>query len=388
MSVTLFCLFLGSFSIGTTEFVVSGILPAIADDLGVSIPSAGLLVTGYALGVAIGGPVLTLLVARLPKKFALLAVMALFVSGHVLSALAPGYGLLMVGRIVAAVGHGAFFGIAILLTADLAAPGRQGTALSFVLAGITIANIVGVPAGTAIGEQFGWRATFWSVGLLATAAAGSIALLVPAGKDGHRTPSPIGAQVAALSTPSVYVSYVLIVLHMICFWSLNTYVAPYLTEIAGLPKPWLPYALLSFGIAGTIGVFVSGQVANRAPTLGIAITYPCIAGLLAGALLGTTSVAGLGVAIMIGLWTVGAIAIVPLQNRIVAGAAGAPELASALISSIFNLGIAAGAWLGAVGMEAGLALERLPAIGLASALVASIIALGTRHLDPRHVRAG
>ena len=177
MYPALISLLLGSFAIGTTEFVVAGLLPAIAADLGITIPTAGLLVTGYAISVPIGGPLLALVAARFPRKPALLAVVALFLAGHVIAALAPSFAVLMIGRAVAAAAHGCFFGLAILIAASIAPPGRQGMALAIVVGGINVANIVGVPLGTAVGTAFGWRSAFVMVGLIAFAAFLAIAAL-------------------------------------------------------------------------------------------------------------------------------------------------------------------------------------------------------------------
>ena len=220
MYPALVSLLLGSFAIGTTEFVVAGLLPAIAADLGVSIPDAGFLVTGYALSVAVGGPVLALVAARFPRKPALLAIVALFIAGHAIAALAPGFAVLMLGRAVAAAAHGCFFGLAILLGTSIVAAGRRGMALAIVVGGINVANIVGVPLGTAVGTAFGWRSAFVMVGLIALAAFVAIALFAPNPRARpHAGERASRAQVRAARTPTVLTSYALIVLHMTAFWS-------------------------------------------------------------------------------------------------------------------------------------------------------------------------
>ena len=277
MYPALVALLLGSFAIGTTEFVVAGLLPAIADDLGVPIPDAGFLVTGYALSVAVGGPLLVLVAARFQRKPALLAVVALFVAGHAISALASGFAVLMLGRAVAAAAHGCFFGIAILLGASIAPPGRQGMALAIVVGGINVANIVGVPLGTAVGTAWGWRAAFVLVGLIGVAAFVAIALFVPNASRAPHTPSRFHDQLRALRDRRVLTSYALIVLHMIAFWSLSTFIAPYFIETGGIGEDFLPLVLFAFGLFGGVGIVAGGRYADRYPVKSLTVSYPIIA---------------------------------------------------------------------------------------------------------------
>lgn len=335
-------LLLGSFAIGTTEFVVAGLLPAIAADLGVSLPRAGFLVTGYALSVVVGGPILALVAARFPRKPALLAVVALFLLGHVIAALAPGFATLMVGRAVAAAAHGAFFGLAILLGTSIVPPERRGMALAVIVGGINVANIIGVPLGTAVGTAFGWRSAFVMVGGIALAAMAAIAVFVPNPPRAGRGGSSLAAQVRAARDPRVLTSFGMIILHMMAFWSLATFVAPYFTG-AGLAEAYLPLVLLGFGIAGGIGVVAGGRYADRYPITGITRTYPVLAACFFVAWLGTPAWWPLGALAIAAVWAVGSATVICVQNRILVGAAAAPELASSLISAVFNVGIAAGA---------------------------------------------
>jgi DHA1 family inner membrane transport protein len=371
--LALFCLLLGAFAIGTTEFLVAGLLPAIAVDLGVSIPRAGLLVTGYALAVAFGGPVLAVLVARWARKPAIVGVLLLFVLAHGLCALAPSFGLLMAGRALAGIAHGCFFGLAIVLATASVPTDRRGMALSVVVGGINIANVIGVPAGTAVGEAYGWRAAFAMVGVIALAAAAAIAAFVPGAGGTARARPRLADQVAALMNRTVLTGYGIIVLHMIAVFGTMTFVAPWLTEVMGIASGQVPLVMLAFGICGTLGIVVAGRVVDRHPDPSLVLTYPVAALSFGVAWLWTPSVpvafAALGVA-----WGVGSISAIAVQTRVIAGASGAPELASTLLSSIFNIGIAIGAALTARLLAAGMSLETLPLVGFIALAGASVLA--------------
>lgn len=382
MYLALFCLLLGAFAIGTTEFLVAGLLPAIAADLAVSIPQAGLLVTGYALAVAFGGPVLAIFAARWPRKQAIIAVLGLFVLAHLLCVLAPSFGLLMAGRALAGVAHGTFFGLAIVLATASVPADRRGMALSVVVGGINIANVVGVPAGTAVGDAFGWRAAFAMVGVLALLAAAAIARFVP-NAAGDAGPRPrLAAQVRALLNRTVLTGYGIIVLHMVALFGTMTFVAPWLTGVMGIASGQVPLVLLGFGLCGTVGIVAAGRVVDLFPNPSLILSYPVTAAGFGVAWLASPSVpavfAALGVA-----WGIGSIAAIAVQTRVIAGAAGAPELASTLLSSVFNLGIAAGAALTARLLASGMALETLPLVGFLALAGASAIAAAALLLERR-----
>jgi len=382
----LISLLLGAFAIGTTEFVAAGLLPAIAGDLGVSIPDAGFLVTGYALSVAVGGPLLVVIAGRLPRKPALLGVMALFVAGHVVSALAPSFAVLLLGRTVAAAAHGTFFGLALLVASAIAPPGRRGMAIAIVIGGINIANVVGVPAGTAVGTAFGWRAAFWMVGLIAAVAAAAMAAFLPAVAGRSRGSGDMAAQLRVLRDRRVVTSYLLIIVAMAAFWSLGTFVAPYFAEVAGLGDERLPLVLLGFGLLGTLGIVVGGRYADRYPVASITLAYPLAALALAVAWRVTPlawPVGAIGIGLVLAATSTSAVA---LQNRILTGAAAAPELASGLISAIYNVGIAAGAGLGSALLGRGLPVGQLPLVGVVLLAAGSVLAVvatrGERRVTP------
>ena len=257
----LLTLTLATFAIGTTEFVISGLLPEISADLGVSIPTAGLLVTGYALGVAIGGPILAILTNRLPRKTALLALMGIFVVGHVLCAVAPDYTLLMVARVVASFCHGAFFGIGSVVAVSLVPQDRRASAVALMWAGIAASNILGVPAGTALGQAFGWRSTFWAVALIGAIATAAIAVWLP--DIGRAGQTRLASEFKVLARPQVLLALALSVLICAATFSVFTYIAPLLIETTGISPAALPLYLLLFGVGGVIGMQVGGRFADR-----------------------------------------------------------------------------------------------------------------------------
>lgn len=382
MYPALVSLLLGAFAIGTTEFVVAGLLPAIAGDLGVSIADAGLLITGYALSVAVFGPALAVVAARFPRKPALLAVVALFVLGHVIAAAAPGFWTLMLGRAVAAAAHGCYFGLAILLGASIVPPGRQGMALAIIVGGINVANIIGVPLGTAVGTAWGWRAAIVLVGLIGVLAFAAIAAFVPVTPRAAHTQSSFAAQVQALRSPKVLTAYLLIVLHMLAFWTLSTFIAPYFIETGGIAEARLPAVLLVFGVFGGLGIVAGGRYADRYPVASLTLSYPLVAACFAVTWLATPWWWPIGV-LAIGLvWMIGSLAVIGVQNRILQGAAAAPELASSLISAVFNLGIAAGAALGSQLLAGGTPVAALPLVSFLFALGASLVAFAATRADP------
>jgi DHA1 family inner membrane transport protein len=374
MLLPLFSLLLGAFAIGTTELVVAGILPAIAADLGVSIPRAGLLVSGYAIGVAFGGPALMVVAGRYPRKPAIVGVLAVFLAAHLVCAVAPSFGTLMAARIVAAAAHGTFFGLAIVLATSSVPPDRRATALSIVVGGISVANVVGVPLGTAVGNAFGWRAAFVMVAVFALVAALAVTAFV-ADARGARDRTPLRRQVQALLNRTVLSAYGLIVLLMIATFSLVTFVAPYMAEAAGIGSGALPLVLLGFGIVGAVGTFAGGRLTDRFPTASLLASFLVTAAGYGVAWLGMPRAPGLGMAAIAVIAAGGSIAALSAQHRILVGAFRAPELASTLMSSVFNVGIAAGAGIGAWALDAGMPVGDVPLIGFVALAIASVLAV-------------
>jgi len=382
MYLPLFALLLGAFSIGTTELVVAGILPAIAADLGVTIPKAGLLVSGYAIGVAFGGPALMVVAARYRRKPAIVGVLVLFLVAHLGCALAPGFGVLMAGRVVAAAAHGTFFGLAIVLATSSVPEDRRATALSIVVGGISVANIVGVPLGAAIGNAFGWRATFVTIAAFALVAALAVAAFVPDVRA-DRNPATLGRQVRALLNRTVVTAYAMIVLMMIAVFSFVTFIAPYMAETAGIGPDRLPLVLLAFGIVGAIATFAGGRITDRAPVVSLPASYLVAAAGYTTVWLVMPHSVPVGMAAVAAFTASSWVAALAAQHRILVGAFRAPELASTLMSSVFNLGIAAGASIGAWALDAGMPVADVPLIGAVAMAVAGALAIAAVLTDRR-----
>jgi len=374
MSLPLIALFLAAFTFGTAEFVIAGLLPDVATGLGISIPVAGYLVTFYAIGIAIGGPLLAVATKKLSRKTLILLLGITFTIGQVLCALAPGFEMLLAARILVSVVHGTYFGIAAIVAVGLVPPEKRGFAVALILSGLTVSNILGVPGGTAIGNALGWRATFWAVGALGLAATLVIAIFLPARAGEAATGGGFLREFRALGRQQIVTSLAIALLAMIGQYSLFTYIAPVLLEVTGLDTPALPWMLLLYGVGSTIGVFIGGRLADWK-------LMPSLIGILATQALAFTIVYlvspnPLAMTIAILFW--GGVNFAfgsPLQSRILAWAADAPNLASALIPSCFNIGIAIGAMLGGVLLEAGFGYRNLPLIGVAALALAMVIAV-------------
>lgn len=380
MPLPIFALFLAAFGIGTAEFVIAGLLPDLSGDLGVSIPTAGLLISAYALGVAIGGPLVTVALARLSRKTALLLLVAVFSAGQVLCALAPDYTLLLAARILVSIGHGAYFGIAAIAATRIVGPDRAGRAVALLLTGITVANVLGVPAGTAIGNALGWRATFWVVGALGLVSLAGIAALVPDAPATPRGQSSLMRDIRVLARPAVYMTFLVIVVAMIGQFALFSFIAPFLVEETGVPLDWVPALLVLNGIGSTIGVLIGGRLADwkLMPTLiGMLLLLTLIYGILA--VTGANPILA-GACILI--WAGASFGFgAPAQTRILKAAADAPNLASPLVPSVFNIGIALGASAGAYALDAGWGYASLPMIGAIVSLLAAGIAAFSWRLE-------
>ncbi len=360
MPFPLFALALAAFAIGTSEFVIVGLLPDVARDLHVTIPSAGLLVTGYALGVVIGAPILAMATARTPRKAALLALIGTYAAGNLLCAVAPDYALLMAARILTALCHGAFFGISSIVAAELVSPARRGQAIAVMFSGLTLANVLGVPAGTALGQAAGWRAAFWCVVAIALAATAVIAWALP--RTSRPRPGRLLAEFAVLRKPQVILAMTMSALLSASLFSVFTYITPMLEQVTHLRPGAVTWLLLLFGVGITIGNLLGGR-------LGDWRLMPSIAGVQIGlaVVLGTlmlTLPIVLPAAVMLLVWGVLTFAAAaPLQMRVVDTAPEAPNLVATLNQGAFNLGNAGGAWLGASALGAGFTYQTLPSLG-------------------------
>jgi DHA1 family inner membrane transport protein len=374
MPIALFALFLSTFAIGTTEFIIAGLLPQVSGDLGVSIPTGGFLVTAYAIGVAIGGPLLSLALAKLPGRLALLLLLATFTLGQAFCALAPSYETMLAARVLVAATHGAIFGVGAILATHLVSAERAGRAVSVLLAGVTVANVLGVPAGAAIGTALGWRASFWSVGILGLVAIVAVLLLVPKTETVQSKPVSLLAQVHVLFRPVVFLSFLVLIFGMIGQFALLTYIVPVLREVSGLDLGVVPWLLLCFGIGSTLGVLVGGRLSDWK-------TLPSLVGILIAqaityAVIALTMGNGIAMSVLMVVWgAVGFAFGAPAQARILGASSDAPNLASTLIPSAYNVGIALGAVVGSLLLGAGGGYPMLPLIGVAASLIAAAIAV-------------
>lgn len=371
MPAGLIALALGGFGIGLTEFVIAGLLPEVAADFHVDEATAGWLISGYALAVVVGALGLTAAATRIPRKAALLGLMVLFVIGNLLSAIAPDYGVMLAGRILAALCHGAFFGIGSVVAAGLVAPEKQARAIAVMFTGLTAANVLGVPFGTLLGQAFGWRSTFWAITVIGVAAMIGVALLVP--RDaGDRPTAGLRGELSAFRSGQVWLSLAATVLGFGGMFGAFTYIAYTLTGVSGFASSAVPWLLILFGIGLFAGNWVGGRLADRS----IDGTLLWLLGALAVVLVGFALVAGIPVGAVIALVLMGAFgfATVPaLQLRVLSYASHAPTLASGGNIAAFNLGNALGAWLGGLTIAAGLGYTSPLWVGAAMTLGALVV---------------
>ncbi|MGM4988261.1 MFS transporter [Tardiphaga sp. 841_E9_N1_2] len=341
-----------------------GLLPDVARSLSVTIPQAGYLVSGYALGVVIGAPIVAMATAGIPRKTALLALMALFTIGNLGCALAPDYWLLMTARVVTAFAHGAFFGIGAVVASNLVPREQRTQAVSLMFAGLTLANVLGVPFGTALGQAAGWRAAFWAVVVIGIVAFLAITRFVPSGMPGTR--GGLAKEFRALGRWPVLLPMLISTMASVSMFSLFTYITPLLEEVTGLTPHGVTGALLAIGVGLTIGNLIGGRLADRNLLSTIIGAFICLV-IVLGALAHVVHMALPTLALLI-LWGGIAFALVsPLQIWVVDAATDAPNLASTLNQGAFNLGNATGAWIGGVALNAGMHYAQLP---LLAALVA------------------
>ncbi|MFF8813634.1 MFS transporter [Streptomyces pactum] len=385
MPLALLALAIGAFGIGTTEFVIMGLLPEVADDFGVSVPLAGYATTLYALGVVLGAPLMTLLATRLTRKQMLLLLMGIFIVGNALTAVAPAFGLLLAGRVVASFAHGAFFGIGSIVAAGLVAPEKRAAALATMFTGLTLSNVVGVPLATWLGQQLSWRVTFLAVAGLGVIGLLGVAGLVPAQRE--RAASRLGSELAVFRNPQVGLAMLITVLGFGGVFAAVTYLAPMMTEVAGFSESSVTWLTAAVGVGMFVGNLVSGRLSDRAP---MPMLYASLGGLAASLALFTFTAHHKGAAVvtlvLIGVF--GFATVPPLQQRVMEQAAAAPTLASAGNIAAFNLGNAIAAWLGGLVIAGGLGY---PAVNVVGALM-TVSAIGitgyATHLERRAARGG
>ncbi|MGG6313816.1 MFS transporter [Paenibacillus macerans] len=367
--VALLSLTVGSFAIGMTEFVIMGLLPNVAADLNVSISGAGQLITAYAMGVAIGAPIMTLFTQRIPQKGLLCLLMLLFILGNGISVVAPNYAVLMAARILTALTHGTFFGVGAVIAAGLVRPDKRAGAVSIMMAGLTIANIVGVPLGTLVGQQLGWRASFGAIALMGVIALGGILLFVP--RLLPEAPSGMSQQIRALLRPKLLLFLLIAALGNTSLFAVFTYIAPLLQDITGFAEQSVTWILVIFGCGVTLGNIVGGQLADwklMPSLLGLYVAVAVILGLL------TFTIQSPALAIItIFFWGMASFGVMPgLQVRIMNLAKAAPALASTSSHSAGNLGNAMGAFIGGL-VITHVGLSALPWVGSLIVSLALII---------------
>ncbi|WP_233880229.1 MFS transporter [Paraburkholderia flagellata] len=380
MPLPLLALAVAAFGIGTTEFVIMGLLPDVARDLSVSIPAAGMLVSAYALGVTIGAPIVAIAVANVPRKQALMRLIGIFIVGNLLCALAPNYSILMAARIVTAFCHGAFFGIGSVVAAGLVAPNRRAQAIALMFTGLTLANVLGVPLGTALGQIAGWRTTFWAVTAIGILAAAALQVCLPAKIEMQK--ASLVHEFGVLKNPQVLMVLGMSVLASASLFAVFTYITPILEDVTGFSPHEVTFVLLLFGLGLTVGSTLGGKLADWKLMRSLLTFLAMIAVVLA--VFSLTMHDTIAAMATIFVWGILAFAIVPpLQMLIVNRASDAPNLASTLNQGAFNLGNAGGAWIGGVAISAGAPLTALPWVGVATAFAALALTLVSAQIDRR-----
>ena len=369
-TLSLLALAVGAFGIGTTEFGPMGMLLTIAAGVQVSIPSAGMLVSAYALGVMLGAPIMTLLLARWPRRRALIALMAIFAVGNILSALAPNYASLMAARVITSLAHGAFFGIGSVVAASLVPRERQASAVAMMFMGLTIANIGGVPAATWVSDHLGWRPSFGAIGALGLLAMGALLMFLPAGSKGQAP--DVRRELKVLMRPVVLQGLLTTVLSSGAMFALYTYINPALQTFTHASPAFITLMLALIGIGFTVGNSLGGKMADRSIKRTI-MTFLLVeaATMIAFPWLAATPT---GAAIGLFVWATAAFALVPpVQMRVMRAATEAPGLASSVNIGAFNLGNAIGAALGAGILDGGLGYPALMFGGAGLSILALLL---------------
>ena len=385
LPIGLYALTAGAFGIGTTEFVIMGLLQQVAADLHVGIATAGLLISGYALGVFAGAPILTLATGRLPRKTILVALMIVFTLGNLACALAPSYGLLMGARVITSLAHGTFFGVGAVVATGMVAQDRRASAISIMFTGLTVATLLGVPAGAWIGLHFGWRATFFAVAAIGVVATAVIALLVPATRD-EEAPAAWRDTVAVVARPQVLLGLLMTVFGFAGVFAVFTYIQPLLIEVSGFSAAAVSPILLVFGVGMILGNIAGGKLADRRLVPALVGTLTTLTLVLVAMTFAMHS-AALAIA-FVGLLGAAAFATVaPLQLRVLQKAQGAGQsLASSFNIAAFNLGNALGAWLGSVVIDRGPGLGALTWIAALLPLIGLVLTFFSLRLERRTPR--
>lgn len=382
MPLALYALTAGAFGIGVTEFVIMGLLIEVGRDLGISIASAGLLISGYALGVVVGAPILTAVAGRLKSRTTLLLLMVVFTIGNVACALAPNFEALMAARLVTALAHGTFFGVGSVVATSLVAEERRASAIAVMFTGLTVANIAGVPLGTWLGQEYGWRITFWAVAAVGLVAIAVLAVFLPK-EDASADDAEKAASFSDLVSEPVITSLAMTVLGFAAVFVVFTFIAPILTQVSGFAEAAVSPVLLLFGGGLVIGNLLGGRLADRNLDRALILSL----GGLGAVLIAMEFLVGhrFAAAAMVGLLgAAGFATVAPLQLRILQKAKGVGQaLASSLNIAAFNLGNAIGAWVGGLTIEHGPGLAHLPIVAALFPVAAVALALVAMRRDRR-----
>ena len=362
MPLAIYVLGLAIFAQGTSELMLAGLLPEMSSDLGVSIPDAGLLISAFAVGMLVGAPVLAVVTLRWPRRTALLTFLAIFALTHVVGALTPNYEVLFATRIVGAFVYAGFWAVAAVTALGLVPTDRRGRAMSIVAGGLTVATIVGLPAGTVIGQHLGWRAAFWVVAVMSTAAMAGVLATIPGTKPDRASMPRMSAELRAMVNPRLWLAYSTTALSVGALLVSFSYFAPLLIEVTGLTEGWVPIVLALYGVGALIGITIGGRTSDRRP---FATLLVGIGGLVilssALALWADQPVAVVAVIVLLGAFGFGTNPAV--NTRVFSLAEGAPTLAAAVNISAFNVGITVAPWVGGLAIEAGAGYAALGWIG-------------------------
>ncbi|RDH80196.1 MFS transporter [Mycolicibacterium moriokaense] len=351
VKLAVLALALGGFGIGTTEFVAMGLLPEIAAGLHITEPTAGHLISVYALGVVIGAPVIAALTARVPRKLLLTCLMAVFTLGNAATVVAPSYGSLVVARFVSGLPHGAYFGVAALVAARLLGPGNRARAVAQVMTGLTVATVIGVPLASWLGQALGWRSAFALVAVIGAITLAAISIWLPA-IDATHASSPL-TELGALRRPQVWLALGVGMVGFGGMFAVYTYVATTLTDVSGMARAWVPLALMVFGAGMVVGNLVGGRLADWSVVRSLYILLTAL-GVMLTVFVAAAHNPVTAMALLFAIAASGAAIAPALQTRLMDVAADAQTLAAALNHSALNIANATGAWIGGVVIAAGL----------------------------------